>query len=105
MVFRVKPSTYPDLRDPSTAAPVFDLPIEKGYLLIDVDEWLDVLLGDFVDDMDMRRLVFFTYRGDWMCLLDGTGRKGQPLRAYFNFRRNRIVFPVPGELDRLGERL
>jgi len=80
------------------------LPIEKGYLRIDVDEWLDFLFGSLIDDMDLQRLVFFTYRGDWTCLLDGTGHGGRHLRAYFNFRRNRIMFPVPDELDKVGAR-
>ena len=53
----------------------------------------------------VSNIVFFTWRGEWTGLLQGRGYKGQPLRAFFNFRRNRIVFPVPADLDALGTAL
>jgi hypothetical protein len=94
--------TYPDPRQDGAEAPVFRLAIEAGVLLVDMDQWLDDLFGDYVDDLPVQNLVFFTWKGEWMGLLQGRGYKGQSLRAFFNFRRNRIVFPIPGELDALG---
>jgi hypothetical protein len=100
--FRETRFTYPDGRQNGADAPVFRLAVESGVLLVDVDRWLDELFGDYVDDLPVQNLVFFTWKGEWMCLLQGRGYKGQSLRAFFNFRRNRIVFPIPGELDALG---
>jgi hypothetical protein len=82
--------------------PAYRLALARGTLVVDMDRWLDDLLGDYVDDLPVENLVFFRWKGDWTGLLQGTGYKGQPLRAFFNFRRNRIVFPVPAELDGLG---
>ncbi len=96
-------STYPDGRQGATAdAPVFRLAVESGALLIDMDQWLDDLFGDYVDDLPVQNMVLFTWKGEWMGLLQGLGYKGQSLRAFFNFRRNRIVFPIPAELDAAG---
>jgi hypothetical protein len=87
---------------PGGGAPVFRLALESGALVVDMDQWLDDLFGDSIDDLPVRNLVFFTWRGEWVGLLHGTGYKGQALRAFFNFRRNRIIFPIPAELDRWG---
>ena len=102
VVFRETRFTYPDARQPGADAPVFRLSPASGTLIVDVDQWLDDLFGGYVDDLPVQNLVFFTWKGEWMCLLQGRGYKGQPLRAFFSFRRNRIVFPVPAELDSLG---
>jgi hypothetical protein len=100
--FRETRSTYSDGRESGADAPVFRLAVESGTLLIDMDQWLDDLFGDYVDDLPVQNLVLFTWKGEWMGLLQGRGYKGQSLRAFFNFRRNRIVFPIPAELDAVG---
>ncbi len=100
--FRELRFTYPDARGTGAEAPVYRLALDAGSLVIDMDTWIDDLLGDYVDDLPVRNLVFFTWRGEWTGLLQGLGYKGQPLRAFFNFRRNRIVFPVPADLDARG---
>jgi hypothetical protein len=96
---------YPDARAGGGEIAVYRLAIARGRLVVDMDRWLDDLLGDYVDDLPVENLVFFRWKGDWTGLLQGAGYKGQPLRAFFNFRRNRIIFPVPAELDGLGRGL
>jgi len=95
-------TSYLDTRAGGGEVAVYRLALARGRLVVDMDRWLDDLLGDYVDDLPVENLVFFRWKGDWTGLLQGTGYKGQPLRAFFNFRRNRIVFPVPAELDGLG---
>jgi hypothetical protein len=102
VTFRETRFTYPDAQQPGAEAPVFRLALASGALVVDMDQWLDDLFGDYVDDLPVQNLVFFTWKGEWMGLLQGRGYKGQPLRAFFSFRRNRIVFPVSAELDSLG---
>jgi hypothetical protein len=96
---------YRDPREPAAEATAWRLRLDAGFLVVDMDQWIDDLLGDYVDDLPVENLVFFTWRGEWTGLLQGRGYKGQPLRAFFNFRRNRIVFPVPADLDALGTAL
>jgi hypothetical protein len=100
--FREMRFTYDEGRAAGERAPVYRLALEEGLLIVDMDQWLDDLFGDSIDDLPVRNLVFFTWRGEWVGLLHGLGYKGQPLRAFFNFRRNRIIFPIPAELDARG---
>jgi hypothetical protein len=99
--FDVRRTTYTDPASPAVPAPVFDLSLSQGAVLVDIDAWLEVLLRAYLEDTWIRHLVFFTWRGDWIGLLQGTGRRtGREMRAYFNFTRNTIVFPTPAGLDR-----
>ncbi len=95
-------TTWADPRG-SPQAPVFVLTLSAGSILIDVDDWLEVLFSTFVEDTWIKHLVFFTWRGDWIGLLQGVGRRtGRSIRAYFNFTHNTIIFPTPDALDRVG---
>ncbi len=101
--FTVGRGTWEDPRG-SPTAPVFVLSLDKGSILIDVDDWLEVLFRVYIEDTWIQHLVFFTWRGDWIGLLEGTGRRtGRDIRAYFNFTRNTIVFPTPAALDAAGK--
>ena len=101
--FRVTPSAYRSWKDVAPSSPVFDLTLTGGEVLVDVDDWLVYLLGFFLDKVQVRHIVFFIYRGEWIGLLEGAGlMRGRDMRAYFNFTRNSIVFPVPGALDAMG---
>ena len=100
--FRELRFTYPDARGTGAEAPVYRLQLDQGSLIVDIDWWIDELLGDYLDDLPVSNIVFFTWRGEWTGMLQGPGYRGQPLRAYFNFRRNRIIFPIPAALDARG---
>lgn len=94
----------PDRKAPPSASPAFEFRLTEGEAYVDVDEWLDVLLGDFLDDIELRRVVVFRHQGEWIGLLAGLGRKKQTIAGYFSFTRNRLVFPVPDGLSALGMR-
>ena len=85
-----------------TAAPVYSFRLVEGAMMIDVDAWLDVLLGNVVDDLSVRLVAIARWRGSWRCLLGGTGREDRRIIAAFDLARNTITFPVPKELVRLG---
>jgi hypothetical protein len=85
-----------------TAAPVYAFRLVEGAMTIDVDAWLDVLLGNVVDDLSVRLVAIARWRGSWRCLLGGTGREERRIIAAFDLARNTITFPVPKELVRLG---
>jgi len=84
------------------AAPVYAFRLVEGAMTIDVDAWLDVLLGRVVDDFSVRLVAIARWRGAWRCLLGGTGREDRRIIAAFDLARNTITFPVPSELTRLG---
>ncbi len=90
----------PAVRD--AASPVYAFRLVEGAMTIDVDAWLDVLLGSVVDDLSIRLVAITHWRGSWRCLLGGTGREGRRIIAAFDLARNTITFPVPRELVRLG---
>jgi hypothetical protein len=85
-----------------TASPVYAFRLVEGTMTIDVDAWLDVLLGNVVDDLSVRLVAIVRWRGSWRCLLGGTGREDRRIIAAFDLARNTITFPVPKELVRLG---
>jgi hypothetical protein len=104
LLFRVDRSVLTDPAGKEAPGPAFDLVITGGGVLVDIDDWLEVLFSASLEDTWIRHIVFFTWQGEWIGLLQGTGSStGRVLRAYFNFTRNRIVFPVPSALDRQGK--
>jgi hypothetical protein len=84
------------------ASPVYSFRLVEGTMTIDVDAWLDVLLGRIVDDLVVRIVAITRWRGSWRCILGGTGREDRRIIAAFDLARNAIAFPVPSELTRLG---
>jgi hypothetical protein len=95
----------PDLSispDPSPASPIYVLRLTTGLAMVDVDDWLIFLLPRIVDDLYVDLFAIFRYKGTWYCLLSGMGKRGEQIREYFDFTRNRIVFPIPKDLEEIG---
>ena len=86
----------------SPAEPVYSFRLVEGAMAIDIDTWVDVLLGRIADDLSIRIVALARWRGAWRCLLGGTGREDRRIIAAFDLARNAITFPVPHELTRLG---
>jgi len=86
------------LDDGSTISPVYVFRLSEGFSGIDVDEWITFLFSSIIDDITIRVLAVFPYKDHWYCMMDGTGRKGQMIAGLLDFRTNRILFPLPGEL-------
>jgi hypothetical protein len=100
--FEERRFTTVPLADGSAAAPVYSFRIAEGAMTIDVDAWIDALLGRIVDDLSIRIVAIARWRGAWRCLIGGTGREDRRIIAAFDLARNTITFPVPSELSRLG---
>jgi hypothetical protein len=94
--------------DPVVGGPpgtAFDLVLARGTVLVDIDDWLEALFSAHLEDAWIRHIVFFKWSGDWIGMLTGFGRStGRPRRAYFDFTKNRILFPAGDELNRSGQR-
>lgn len=76
--------------------------IHEGWAVVDVDAWLDALLGGLLDDTRIVVLALFRYGGDWHGLAAGYGPSGEGRSGIFNFSENRILFPTPVHLRILG---
>ncbi len=86
--------------------PAYILTLADGSILVDIDDWLEVLFRAYIEDTWIRHLVFFPWNGHWIGLLEGTGRRtGREIRAYFDFTKNSILFPTPAPLDAAGSAL
>jgi hypothetical protein len=102
VTFTVTTGTWADPNGSATA-PVYVLSLSEGSILIDIDDWLEVLFRAYIEDTWIQHLVFFTWHGEWIGLLEGKGREtDRMIRAYFNFTRNTIIFPTPAPLDQTG---
>ncbi len=76
--------------------------IHEGWAIVDIDAWLDKLLGGLLDDTRIVVLALFRYNGEWHGLAAGYDASGDGRSGIFNFSRNKILFPTPRELRILG---
>jgi hypothetical protein len=74
----------------------------EGWAVVDIDTWLDTLLGGLLDDTRIVVLALFKYNGDWHGLAAGYDPSGDGRSGIFNFNQNKILFPTPRELRMLG---
>lgn len=74
----------------------------EGWAVVDIDLWLDKLLGGLLDDTRIVVMALFKYKGDWHGLAAGYDPAGAGRSGVFNFSENRILFPTPRELRMLG---
>jgi hypothetical protein len=108
LVFGVTRSTLSgqDAEEDDTVGPVFFLSLSEGSILVDIDAWLEALFSEQLEDAWITDVVFFHWRGDWIGMLEGKGKKtGRVKRAYFDFTKNSILFPTPDPLKSIGRRL
>ena len=106
LIFGVTKTVYREPGASAPTSPVFSLTLQQGSVLVDVDDWLEALFPSMLEDTWVHHLIFFLWHGQWVGLLEGRGqRDNREMRAYFNFTANRILFPIPAELDRIGGRL
>jgi hypothetical protein len=90
------PATILRLRD----VHVFGL--EAGSLMVDVDGWLDRLLGSGLDDTDVSGLAVFRYEGRSYGMALGYNRSRRARSGAFDFEADRVVFPYPSEMKTVG---
>jgi hypothetical protein len=89
-------------REPVELSQIYIFGICEGWALVDIDAWLDKLLGGLLDDTRIVVMVLFKYESDWHGLAAGYGPSGEGRSGIFNFSKNTILFPTPRELRMLG---
>lgn len=76
-----------------------------GRLRVDIDGWLDWLMGSGLDDTDVTGLLVFRYGGRRLGMAVGYNRNRRGRSGVFDFAEDKIVFPVPPELRTVGREM
>jgi hypothetical protein len=74
----------------------------EGWAVVDIDAWVDKLLGGRLDDTWLVVMALFKYEDDWHGIAAGYGPGGEGRSGVFNFRTNKILFPTPDQFRTLG---
>lgn len=76
--------------------------LAAGSVAIDIDAFVDRLLGGAIDDTDVLGLALFRYNGVWHGVATGYNEKKQGRSGLFSFPDDKIVFPTPDDLKIVG---
>lgn len=74
----------------------------EGWAVVDIDGWVDKLLGGYLDDTWLIVMALFKYEGDWHGIAAGYGPGGEGRSGVLNFKTNNILFPTPQQFRTLG---
>ena len=74
----------------------------EGWAVVDIDAWVDKLLGGRLDDTWLVVMALFKYEDDWHGIAAGYGPGGEGRSGVFNFKTNKILFPTPDQFRTLG---
>ncbi len=69
-----------------------------GEIRMDIDGWVDALLGGKLDDTFVVGLALFRYRGERLALALGFNQEGEGRSGVLDVRGDKIRFPAPQEL-------
>jgi hypothetical protein len=72
--------------------------LERGELMVDIDGWLDFILGSALDDTEVSGVVMFREEGRDYGMAIGRNNKGESRSGVFDLAEDKIVFPVPAEM-------
>jgi hypothetical protein len=79
--------------------------IVEGDVVMDIDGWLDALLGNKLDDTYIVGLALFRYDGHRYAMALGFSGQGQGRSGVLDVRRDKIKFPASPELKAIGREL
>lgn len=69
--------------------------LRRGRLELDVDGWVDALLGSKLDDTRIVGFALFRHQGQLVGLAMGYNKEGKGRSGSFSFRDDRVNFPNP----------
>jgi hypothetical protein len=87
--------------DPATPIELEDVHLfglERGELEVDVDGWLDFILGSALDDTEVSGVVVFRQGGRDYGMAIGHNKGGEGRSGVFDLAEDKIAFPVPAEM-------
>jgi hypothetical protein len=81
------------------------LAVVEGYIELDIDGWLDALMGGALDDTKMVGLAIFTYDGARYGMALGYNRDGEPRSGALHLGEDEVAFPTPEALKAVARHL
>jgi len=69
--------------------------VTKGWIVLDIDAWVDKLLGSWIDDMRVIGFAVYRWKGSWHGMAFGFDPEGNGRSGNLDFRADRIYFPNP----------
>lgn len=72
--------------------------VVDGQIRMDIDGWVDALLGGKLDDTYVVGLALFRYRGERLALALGFNQDGEGRSGVLDVHGDKIRFPAPPEL-------
>lgn len=79
--------------------------IRSGRVEMDVDGWLDALMGSRLDDTRIVGFALFRYGNELLGMALGYNRDGQGRSGAFSFKNDKILFPSPLPMKIAGSHL
>jgi hypothetical protein len=76
--------------------------LRRGRVMLDVDGWLDRMLGSRLDDTEILGFALFRFEGRLIGMAMGYSRDGKGRSGTFSFLRDAILFPNPDPLKAAG---
>jgi hypothetical protein len=77
----------------------------QGEVKIDIDAWIDALLGGAIDDTDITALMLGRWRGEWYGVAMGYGHDHSGRSGILSLRQDKILFPTPDGLRGVGRQM
>lgn len=77
----------------------------EGEVKIDIDAWIDALLGDAIDDTDITALMLGRWQGEWYGVAMGYGNDRSGRSGILSLRQDKILFPTPDGLRGVGRQM
>jgi hypothetical protein len=79
--------------------------VEKGRVEMDVDWWLDKLLGKKLDDTHLVGFVISKHEGKRYAVAFGYTKSGRGRSGCFDLEKDEIIFPAPQKFLHLGREM
>ncbi len=72
--------------------------LREGQVNLEIDGWIDRLLGGAIDDTRVTGLMLCRHEGNWVGFALGYNKDGEGRSGAFSFAEDRILFPTPERL-------
>ena len=72
--------------------------LENGGLAVDIDAWIDKLMGAALDDTDVHTFALASFQGRWLGIAVGRNPSAQPRQGVFDLKADKVMFPIPVEI-------
>ena len=95
---------HPQRRAATIIGPIYVVDLRQGGMKIDLDWWLDLLLGRDFGDLDARLVLIFQFGRTWLGVLGGYGNDGRVLSWTVDLRRSAFLVNPPTVLRGLAKR-